>query len=477
MNTRYLVFGSGKASKNALNIIENIGEIIAFTDNDSSKWGTLVGKYNVISPSDICDYDYDYILICSRFADEIQSQLFNMGISKIRLLVGGSLLYEYGIDNKLKPISFSETICQSLKSKTLRVLFTQIYPCGRTNKLAEILHNNGVEVSLAYMNNFSDAMKSYLKYFKEVIPFYSFNDLVSYVNNSSYDIVHCSNEPDVLSCILINSNKPIIHDTHDFLSIRDIPNINMLALEYIANTKCDGNLYASEDCMKMAIDRYGTNRNNAEFLYNLPSLAALPNISLKKLSKEDGQLHCVYEGGVSSNPSHFRYFEEQWTRVAKAGVHIHFYSQGDVDYCKRIADVHPNIHYEGNADIEELLVLMTKYDIGWHVFNEFPAYKLKLDTTTSNKQYEYLASGLPIVVSNHKRIRDMVETYDVGIVLDWTKDLNSQLKAAAEKKIGLDFVRDNKLTMEDQAEKLISFYERIIYLFNQKHGDMITKCE
>ena len=250
MDNKYFVFGAGAMAINACSVIENIGEILAFSDNDSRKWGSSVKQYKVIAPSDIVKLNYDYILICSKFCSEIQAQLLEMGINKIRVLVGGSLLYEYGIDNKLEPISTSKLSYCSSKNSKLSVLFTQIHPCGRTNKLAEILYNNGVEVSLAYMHDFTDSMKAYLKYYSDVKQFYSYSDLEYYVNHSDYDIVHCSNEPDVLSCILLNSNKPIVQDTHDFLSIRDVPDINMLALEFIANTKCDGNLYASEDCME-----------------------------------------------------------------------------------------------------------------------------------------------------------------------------------------------------------------------------------
>ena len=59
-----IIFGCGGVGLAAKEKLEDDGIIVvAFTDNNEKKWGTLVEKCIVISPKDISLYDYDYIAI------------------------------------------------------------------------------------------------------------------------------------------------------------------------------------------------------------------------------------------------------------------------------------------------------------------------------------------------------------------------------------------------------------------------------
>ncbi len=82
-----LIFGSGSAVSVYINynkeFFENYIEILAFLDNNPKKHGQkLMGK-EIVSPDCIFKYNYDAILICSVYEEEIYEQLvYKIGISK-----------------------------------------------------------------------------------------------------------------------------------------------------------------------------------------------------------------------------------------------------------------------------------------------------------------------------------------------------------------------------------------------------------
>ncbi|MCI9078949.1 MAG: hypothetical protein HFH68_08505 [Lachnospiraceae bacterium] len=82
-----LIFGSGNSAtfyiKDNKEYFENNIEILAFIDNNTKKQGSKFIEKEVISPNVISNYNYDAILICSVYEEEIYEQLVNeIGISK-----------------------------------------------------------------------------------------------------------------------------------------------------------------------------------------------------------------------------------------------------------------------------------------------------------------------------------------------------------------------------------------------------------
>ncbi len=460
---KYIVFGAGKVAEKEYDLISNLFDIVAFSDNDKSKWGTCFLDHPIVSPMELANYDFDYVLICTVHYKEIQKQLLEYGIKNIRIIVNG-LIYEYGADNLMAPVNMLNMLSPYIKKDSrMHILFIQTTLRIRACKLAEALKEKEVSVCLLCLDGIDASVKAYLSCFDHIYRASSFDEMIGFINNSDFDLVQCFNEPDVLMCVVQDRIKqPIIHDNADFISLRDRPDLNMLGMEYIANTKSDGYVYVSKGCLEMAVDRYHVDKNKAAVIENRPSLSALPNKELRKLSSIDNEIHIVYQGGISDDPTHFRYYEKQWLLLSNMGINIHFFSQANEGYCWKLDSLHEKIHYEGNISADKLLTEMTQYDCGWCVFGEMPAYKLKLDTTSSNKIYEYLAAGLPIVVSNHQFHIDLLKKYDVGEVIDWNRDIKKQIESVCKKRVGLDFVRDNNLTIESQIDDLVSLYYSLL---------------
>lgn len=78
---KFLIWGTGKCAARLLEEQQDSSffkenEILAFIDNDSSKWGNYFGGLPIISPSEIPNYPFDYISILTySYENEIRAQL------------------------------------------------------------------------------------------------------------------------------------------------------------------------------------------------------------------------------------------------------------------------------------------------------------------------------------------------------------------------------------------------------------------
>jgi len=77
------IFGAGAVGNGILPSVKKQYDVIAFLDNDMSKWDTLYNEIPVIRPESIQGSDYDRIFVAS-FAgvNTIVEQLLDMGISR-----------------------------------------------------------------------------------------------------------------------------------------------------------------------------------------------------------------------------------------------------------------------------------------------------------------------------------------------------------------------------------------------------------
>lgn len=463
-----IIFGAGFTGKNAYSKLALAYHVLAYADNSSSLWGTSINGIPVIGTSELKEYQLKHqcdIVICSDHFPEIQKQLLEMGVGSIRIIEPSSyMLYEYMPSDRLKPVDGLSGYRPYKKDGCgMHVLFVQQHPCIRTHKLAEILIGKGISASIAYTAEPPEAKHPhYAGLYTNRLPFFSIRDLVDYVNASEYDVVHCSNEPDSLTNVMLTANKPVVHDTHDFMSLNYKADRDMLTLEYIANKMSHGLMYVNEYNMQIAKEWFGIDERKAVVIENRPSDLSMCRKRLDKLSAADHELHCVYQGGIHKSPNYFRYMEDIWMKLAESGVHVHFYTQADPSYCVSIDQKHRNLHYEGSVDSAGLITELTKYDCGLLLFKDLPDYRLLLDTALPNKIYEYLAAGLPEAVGNVRSHKEFVQRYSAGGYVDLGRDIKKQLTAIAGIKIEDDFIQKHQLTMASQADRLIEFYQEVI---------------
>ena len=321
------------------------------------------------------------------------------------------------------------------------------------------MKQKGVDVDLAYSDSISESNeKAFSGLFGHRYPINSYSEFVEFLNASSYDIIHCSNEPDALTALALCSNKKVVHDTHDMMSWCYEMSIDQNVLEFIANYKSVGRIYTGKEELDYAIRRYGIAENTSFVMENLFLERFKPAEFLSKLSKTDGEFHCVYEGAMSNVPSSYRYFDEIFMRIAQAGIHVHFYTPFNPEYCRGLADKHEKIHYEGNLSQDELAVAMTQYDCGLVVFPITEEYKRQLESGTPNKLFDYINSGLPVVTNAHEWYENFLAENPVGVCVSGEKIEAEAIKEAVKITVEKDYLSKHGMTMESRAEALLNFY-------------------
>lgn len=88
MGTKFIIFGCGEVGIKAKQLLEQQGnEIVAFTDNDSKKWGKVCAGIKIISPDQIIEQPFDMFAIgIYKAAETIHKQLVDMGIDEKQIV-------------------------------------------------------------------------------------------------------------------------------------------------------------------------------------------------------------------------------------------------------------------------------------------------------------------------------------------------------------------------------------------------------
>lgn len=359
-------------------------------------------------------------------------------------------------------IQIDINLLKSCLKEINKVLFVQNIVDIRTNKIAQILNDIGVIVDILFLEInpkelYSDLKLPYNNYFK----LNDINQTIAYIDNSDYDVVFSCNEPDYLTVILEATNKPIVHDTHDMMSLRGDLRDEQVILEFLANNRSDGNVYVTKYVEDIAIKKFNLGSKPILVLDNYILKSQLPFNSHRKLSDDDGEIHCVYEGGLTSLQEHHRNIENIFLALAEKGIHVHYYSSFDNPYYRNLQNNSRYLHYEETVNSNELIYEMTKYDIGLTVLNVTDRNKTFLDTTFPNKAWEYLAAGLPILFSDLLSFRNFLDEYNVGEIISNKIDIKVQVERLAKKTIQSNFLINNRLTMDDNVFKILNFLHEV----------------
>ena len=201
----------------------------------------------------------------------------------------------------------------------LNILFVQEAPCIRNYKMATALRSKGHRVSLAFVKARLSQMYKDLRddTYSNCIQLRNHRHLWDISN--CYDIVHCHNEPDQLSVAALACDVPVVHDTHDLISLRHGDNQTLRYFEGIANRGSSGRIYVSDYQMDMAHRIYKTDLSKSIVVPNYALKKMIPSRSLPKISQGNGQINIVYEGSLSLVPNSHRYYWPIFRDLAKQG--------------------------------------------------------------------------------------------------------------------------------------------------------------
>ena len=463
-NRKCVIFGAGERGTTIFRKLSIFFDVIAYADNNKDLWGRERNGTAIIPPDDLTELVKKTgaaIFIANELHYlDIAAQLDGYGLSYYNC--ENYFCYERE-DGVWYPVSFGRPeACRKTGKDKFSVLFVQVKPCTRTDKIAQALKSRGVLTYSAYTASASDAGNAaYLSEF----PFWTYGELLDFVNESEFDIIHCSNEPDILVNLLLHSNKKVIHDCHDIVTMsKSTATAAEILMEYIANTQADGVMYPTERVQNIMMRKYGTAEEKILVLGNYP-LSSFGQVErLAKRSTIDGEIHCVYEGHIVDR-SHaedipYRFFEPIFIQLAQLGIHVHIYSHSVPEYLNLLDKEYSYIHYEGNYSGCELIREMTQYDLGLALFPpEALAYP---ELASANKLAEYLEAGLP-VVTNVNAYAQTITGANCGGVLDLAQDdVVSKFREYVKIWIPSDFCDTHGFTMDANAERILNFYKKVI---------------
>ena len=353
---------------------------------------------------------------------------------------------------------------------SLNILFVQNSPCIRNYKMASALRSRGHHVSLAYSDKLLSQMYAGLSdtTYNECIRLNDDPHLWDLSKN--YDVVHCHNEPDMLSVAALAGSAPVIHDTHDLISLRDRGDPNLSYFEGLANRGAAGRVYSTPYQMEEARRLYGVDGPSLVF-YNYASESDLPPRYLPKLSRNNGETHIVYEGGIGG--SVHRSFADLFVELAHNNIHVHIFparfQNEHAEYFSRFS----RIRYYAPVSPKKLIETMSQFDFGIIPFKIENGNKRFLDSTIANKLFEYLAAGLPVVTSPLKSYIDFFSDNPVGLVFNRADDIVQNISRLREIARQTDFSQQI-YTYEKEIGDLIDFYHTIIGRGSESRGREVS---
>ena len=465
-----VIFGCGQTGTDAFGKLNKCYSVIAWSDNNPDVWDSRKNGLPIFSPTVLkerFDLKNDIVVIVAALAyREIATQLAAMGIRNIIIWMYGFLYSWHGYlapDLEWQDVTLSRSGDVSKISHAddkLRVLFVQPIPCIRTHKIAKAMKKLGHHVYLLYTVTPPEYYnKEYTEAYDDIYTVFSINAFLKFASSEKFDIIHSSNEPDFLTLLLTRIKKTVIHDCHDLSSAYKPMTIEEMVTEWVSNTDSHGTIYPTEELRAIAIENFSIPPDRSFVLENLISEELKPICRKEKLSRQDHSLHCVYEGGVVRNID-YRNFDNIWTQIANYGIHVHFYTQGEENYCRFLESLNPEyIHYEGNLSSRELANEMSQYDVGLCLFNVTEKNRAYLEASSPNKIQEYINAGIPVVVGDIERQRRFVEDNGFGKRLDLNGDIQGQLREIAKMQIPENVLRDKCYTLESNIPKLIEFYK------------------
>lgn len=183
--------------------------------------------------------------------------------------------------------------------------------------------------------------------------------------------------------------------------------------------------------------------------------------------------HVIYTGNVTEVRG--AYLHAQIPKFIE-GVHVYFYGKTDDDVASRMEQealgLSDHLHIIGrghyvNREVIDQAYANGDYIAGMAIFPETDHY-LRKELT---KFFEYMTAGIPIICSNFPVWEQFIKKYNCGLVVDpsnpssWREAVNKLMNDSA---LYLELASNgrqavtNKLNWDNEAEKLIHWYERLI---------------
>lgn len=261
----------------------------------------------------------------------------------------------------------------------------------------------------------------------------------------------------------------LVYDTHELETevngSRGIRKKLAKSMERVLIKKADMVLAVSENIADWYVNEYNIKR--PEVILNAPKLfeQKKTNYFRKNLGIKDDSVIVLYQGGLSKGRGVDLLLNAFKAREDDKVV-IVFMGYGELEEeIRKASSEKNNIFFHPVVSPEIVLEYTSAADFGIHMIQNSC---LNHYYCMPNKLFEYAMTGLPVIISNMKEMREMVERYDMGIVVkDESIDaINSAIDKILEsdiekmKKNARRCAEEN--SWEKQEIKMINEYKRVL---------------
>jgi glycosyltransferase involved in cell wall biosynthesis len=226
------------------------------------------------------------------------------------------------------------------------------------------------------------------------------------------------------------------------------------------------------DSIKEYMKSYFKN-DNIDVIRNIPSYTHSGEYDLfrEKFNIDKNKKICLYQGLISENRG-VGLIIKAAVNIVQENDNCIFFFLGDGSYLNELKSKVTQAHMEGriyilgSIDQQNLLKYTKSADIGIHAINNSC---LNHDYCLPNKLFEYIHSGLVLMMTDLTELKKFVEENKIGLTFEDNnvKSLEKQLlklltdKELFEKYRENSIALANKITWDNEYQKLKTIYERV----------------
>jgi glycosyltransferase involved in cell wall biosynthesis len=352
----------------------------------------------------------------------------------------------------------------------MRVLFLQQQPCIRTLKYAAGLRTFVPSLQLGFAcrgRTLSGFYGTGDELFDRWWPLTDdpLSEIRDVIAEFSPDLIHSHNLPDELTVLaqqVTDGRIPVIHDIHDFASLRRTPYRDGFpppedptALEQRAVEGSAAVITVSDVLLAEIAARYRLPERTLVFA-NYAIGASLPAECPPWNRPRGGAWRLVYQGTLFVDGGHYD-LRDIFRTLVRGGIELHVYPARAAPAYQAL----DGVCCHDKLDPHALLGVLPKYDYGWAGFNA-ARNSAHLDTVLPNKLFEYLGCGLPVLTLRHRALERFVREHGVGLVLEDVDDLAAQLDAVDLPALRRQVIAlRRELTVERNIHRVVDLYEAL----------------
>lgn len=305
---------------------------------------------------------------------------------------------------------------------------------------------------------------------KSVFPLIAFQISLLYWllrNHKKYEVIHACDFDTVLPAWLVTKlyKKKLVYDIFDYyIDAFKVPQRLMNIVEkidiYMINN-ANAVIIVNESRLKQ-IEK--SNPKKLYIIHNTPDYDLANNRSENVIKHKSKNIKFVYVGILSNN----RFLKEiTEIMIGRPDWELHIGGFGALDkYMEDMSQKHGNIYYYGKMPYEKVLNLELESDVMLAIYN--PIYKNN-QYSSPNKLYEAMLLGKPIIVANGTGVDELVESYNIGISVEYNREsfislaselLNDNAKMKIMKE-NLENLYKNKYSWGIMSKRLEELYENL----------------